>query len=156
VAIGGAIPSVLVFVSLITQLVMWNLNHTKLMIVGQLCLTAGLAFLALAYFIPSLIIIFLSAIISGVAVGTTFLGGLGTINTISPATRRGDVTSSFYAVGYSALGFPIVLLGFTVQLLNIFVGVQIFAIIIGAIAVPNMIWIAAHKKLFQRAAESTS
>lgn len=49
---------------------------------------------------------------------------------ISPEDKRGDVSSSFYAISYFALGIPIIGLGIAAQYTNLFSAVQYFIIVI--------------------------
>ena len=70
------------------------------------------------------------AVISGIGFGTTFMGAVNVINRISPEDKWGDVSSSFYAISYFALGIPIIGLGIAVQYTNLFSAVQYFIIVI--------------------------
>ena len=141
VLVGGAVTSVMVTVSIVTQRVLRGVQARKLLITGQLSLSLGLALMVLAHTAASVEVLVLGAVISGFAYGATFLGAVAIVNAVSPENRRGDITSTFYALTYLALGVPIIGLGFAAQVLNLFEAVQFFVAAIVAIALVHVAWI---------------
>lgn len=138
IALAGAISSIMVFTSVIIEKILWNRHPVLLEIGGLIALIIGLSQILLTSIYPSLVILLTAAIFSGIGFGTVYMGAIGVINRIAPSDKRGDVTSSFYAITYTALGIPIIGLGFIAQYFNLFAAVQIFAVAIIIISVIDM------------------
>lgn len=135
IALGGIIASVMVFTSVVVEKILWNRSTLRLEIGGLIALMVGLSLISLTNIYPSLIVLLTAAIMSGIGFGTTYMGAIGVINRIAPLDRRGDVTSSFYAITYAALGIPIIGLGFAAQYFNLFTAVHMFVAAIVIIAI---------------------
>jgi MFS family permease len=130
IAVGGVISSTMVFTSVIIQYILWNRFPIHLEIYGLLSVIIGLIFILLTGTYHSFILFITGAVISGIGFGTTFMGAVNIINRISPENKRGDVSSSFYAISYFALGIPIIGLGIAAQYTNLFNAVQYFILVL--------------------------
>ncbi len=108
IAIGGIISSTIVFTSVLVQYILWDRFPVRLELFGLLSVIMGLIFILLTNTYHSFALFITGAIISGIGFGTTFMGAGNVINMISPEDKRGDVSSSFYAISYFALGIPII------------------------------------------------
>ncbi len=135
IALGGIISSVMVFTSVVVEKILWNRPSMHLEIGGLISLMLGLLLISFTSIYPSLVILLMAAIFCGIGFGTTYMGAIGVINRIAPPKRRGDVTSSFFAITYAALGIPIIGLGVAAQYLNLFNAVYLFVAAIILIAV---------------------
>ena len=134
-ALGGIVPAVMIFASIITQYLMSEKSPVKLESIGLIALMIGLLLLLAAKASSSLIILLTASVISGIGFGSTFLGAVNVVNRIAPPERRGSVTSLFYAISYSALGIPIIGIGLATQYSNLFNAVQEFIFILIIIAI---------------------
>jgi MFS family permease len=130
IAIGGIISSTMVFTSVLVQYILWDRFPIRLELFGLLSVIIGLIFILLTSTYHSFALFITGAVISGIGFGTTFMGAVNVINRISPEDKRGDVSSSFYAISYFALGIPIIGLGIAAQYTNLFSAVQYFIIVI--------------------------
>lgn len=146
VAFGGAIVSLMVFSSVISEVALWDQGSTRLEIAGLICLVFGLALIVLARIGSSLIFLVLSSILNGIGGGAAFLGAVSTINKISPSKTRGNVTSTFYAIAYLALGVPIIGLGLASLYADLFSAVEYFVAMLILMAVLNLIWILLQRR----------
>lgn len=142
IGLGSAIVSLMVFVSMVIQLVIPGIQPKRLVIIGQLSMASGLALVVLAQIQVSAVILFFGAAICGIAYGATFLGGIAAINAISPKGQRGSVTSSFYAIAQLFLAVPIVILGFAMESVNVLYAVKYFALVLSIVAVVNMVLVS--------------
>ena len=139
IAVGGIISSTMVFTSVLIQYILWDRFPIRLELFGLLSVIIGLIFILLTSTYHIFALFITGAIISGIGFGTTFMGAVNVINRISPEDKRGDVSSSFYAISYFALGIPIIGLGIAAQYTNLFTAVQYFIvgiIIITLITIP--------------------
>jgi MFS family permease len=134
-ALGGIVPAVMIFASIITQYLMSEKSPVKLESIGLIALMIGLLLLLAAKASSSLIILLTASVNSGIGFGSTFLGAVNVVNRIAPPERRGSVTSLFYAISYSALGIPIIGIGLATQYSNLFNAVQEFIFILIIIAI---------------------
>ncbi len=145
VLIGGGVASLMVFVSIITQRTLSGVQAKRLIVAGEISLAVGLILIVLAHFVGSILVLMLAAISSGFAFGAAFLGAVTIVNAIAPEGRRGDVTSTFFALAYLALGLPIIALGFVEQIFNLFDAVVVFAAVIFIVSLAHAIWILLYK-----------
>ena len=139
IAVGGVISSTMVFTSVLVQYILWDRFPIRLELFGLLSVIIGLIFILLTSTYHIFALFITGAIISGIGFGTTFMGAVNVINRISPEDKRGDVSSSFYAISYFALGIPIIGLGIAAQYTTLFTAVQYFIvaiIIITLITIP--------------------
>jgi MFS family permease len=141
IALGGAIAAIMVFSSLVTELVLWNRPSVRMVIGGLFALMAGLSLIVFARYASSIEVLVGATVVSGAGFGATFQGAVSIINRIAPSEHRGDTTSSFYAVSYLALGVPIIILGLLTQSYNLLAAVQDFVLAVIVIAVADIIWI---------------
>ena len=130
IAVGGVISSTMVFTSVLVQYILWDRFPIRLELLGLLSVIIGLILIFLTSTYHSFILFITGAVISGIGFGTTFMGAVNVINRISPEDKRADVSSSFYAISYFALGIPIIGLGIAAQYTNLFSAVQYFIIAI--------------------------
>lgn len=111
-AIAGILVAVLFLTSALTQIVGRSQPTERSLIVGCAVLVVGMAVLVSGLLVPSLAILFLGAIISGIGQGLSFSKGLAAVVAASPSDRRAEVTSTYFVVAYVAISIPIVGEGF--------------------------------------------
>jgi hypothetical protein len=75
-ALGGIVPAVMIFASIITQYLMSEKSPVKLESIGLIALMIGLLLLLAAKASSSLIILLTASVISGIGFGSTFLGAV--------------------------------------------------------------------------------
>jgi MFS family permease len=139
-ALGGAIASVMIFSGVAATVLLRPKRPRWLTGGGMLSMMAGLVLIALSHVYPSIVLLLLSSVFSGAAFGAAFMGSLAIVNDVAPSARRGDVTSSYYAIGYLALGVPIIGLGLLAEIYNLFTGILLFVTALIAIGAVNLAW----------------
>ncbi len=139
IALGGVIAAIMVASGLVTELVLRDRPSVRMVIGGLAALTAGLSLIVVARYASSVGVLVGAAVVSGVGFGATFQGAVSIVNEIAPAERRGDTTSSFYAVSYLALGVPIIVLGLLAESSDLLGAVQAFVLTVIAVAVADIV-----------------
>lgn len=128
--LSGAVVTLMVLCSAVAQLIGYGRPAPGLEITGLSLLGFGLALLAIAGGISSLVLMLLSTVIAGFGQGLAFLGGLTAVNHAAPTDRHADVLSSFYVVIYVGVSVPVISVGFLATVIGLLPAVQYFACIV--------------------------
>ena len=139
IGLGSVFVSIMVLASLLVQFLIKNLHPKKLVLIGQFCIAAGLAFVVIAQDQFPILHLFFGAIICGAAYGTTLQGAITIVNMISTSEQRSSVASIFYAIAYLFLAIPIIILGFALEFSSVFYTIRHFSLILSIAAIANMI-----------------
>jgi MFS family permease len=131
--LGGGAVALMLGCSVTAQLVSYGRAARTLELVGLPLLAAGLALLALAGAVSSLVLLLGATVIAGVGQGLVFLGGLTAVNHAAPADRRAGVLSSFYVVIYAGVGLPVIGVGFLATLVGLVSAVRYFAAVVAVL-----------------------
>jgi MFS family permease len=110
----GASVSLLFGVAVLTQLAIRRLPARTAIELGLAVLIAGLALLAWSLDAASYPLFLAGTVISGIAVGAAFSGGLATALSVASGGERGRVSSLFYLIAYVGLTIPVIGAGFGV------------------------------------------
>lgn len=146
---GGGAVALMLACSVTAQFVGYGASARVLEYVGLPLLAAGLALLALAGSMSSLILLLGAAAIAGTGHGLVFLGGLTAVNHAAPAGRRAEVVSGFYVIVYAGVGLPVIGVGFLAGVIGPVVAVRLFA---GAVAALCLLVLIAFAGIRHRAA----
>src|ERR1700761_1481626 len=124
----GASVSLLFAAAVLTQLVLRGLQPHTAIELGLAVLIVGLALLTWSLDIASYPLFLAGTVISGVAIGAAFSGGLATALSVAGEGERGRVSSLFFFIAYVGITIPVVGAGFGVA------GIGILAtfIVVGA------------------------
>ncbi len=125
----GASVSLLFGVAVLTQLSIRGLRARLAIELGLAVLIAGLGVLAASLDIASYPLFLVGTVISGLAVGAAFSGGLATALSVAGDGERGRVSSLFFLITYVGLTIPVIGAGFGVA----HVGILSTFIVVGAV-----------------------
>ncbi len=107
-AIAGLIASSIFFASAVAQIAARNFNPQRAVAIGCAILVAGMAILAVALRVSSLLGLILAAVVAGVGQGISFSRGLAAVADLTPAARRAEVSSTYFVIAYVAISLPVV------------------------------------------------
>nr|WP_094289176.1 MFS transporter [Mycobacterium lehmannii] len=107
-AVAGLIAGSIFAASALTQIATNTMQPQRALAVGCATLVAGMAILAVALQLSSLIGLIAAALVSGAGQGMSFSRGLAAISERSPADRRAEVNSTYFVIGYVAISLPVV------------------------------------------------
>ena len=115
-AVIGAVSFLLFATAAISQALSARMSSRRSVSLGLPVLLAGLAALEGSLFARALWLFLTGTVVSGIAVGLVFRGGLSEIGRLAEPTRRAQAMSAFFAAAYLGLGLPVVLIGLISQL----------------------------------------
>ncbi|MDT5209686.1 MAG: hypothetical protein QOF67_2101, partial [Mycobacterium sp.] len=90
------------------QIVAGKMNPNRAVAIGCAILVAGMAILAVALQLSSLVGLIAAALVAGVGQGISFSRGLAAVAERTPADRRAEVSSTYFVVAYVAISLPVV------------------------------------------------
>jgi len=117
-ALIGAASFLIFATAAISQALSARLPSRSSVSIGLPVLLVGIAALEASLFAAALWLFLVGTVISGVAVGFVFRGGLSEIGRLAEPSHRGQAMSAFYAAAYLGLGLPVVLIGLISQLIS--------------------------------------
>jgi MFS family permease len=112
--VTGASVSLLFGVAVVTQLAIRGVPARRAIELGLAVLIAGLGMLAASLAVASYPLFLAGTVVSGIAVGAAFSGGLATALSEAGAGERGQVSSLFFLIAYVGLTIPVIGAGFGV------------------------------------------
>jgi MFS family permease len=115
----GASVSLVFGAAVLTQLAIRGLRAQLAIELGLAVLIAGLGVLAASLDIASYPLFLAGTVISGIAIGAAFSGGLATALSVAGPGERGRVSSLFYLIAYVGLTIPVIGAGFGVAYTSI-------------------------------------
>jgi MFS family permease len=104
----GASVSLLFAVAVLTQLVLRNLRAHAAIELGLALLIPGLGLLAASLDVASYPLFLAGTVVSGIAVGVAFSGGLATALSVAGEGERGRVSSLFFLIAYVGITIPVI------------------------------------------------
>jgi MFS family permease len=107
-AVAGLIAGSIFFASAVAQIAARNLNPQRAVAIGCAVLVAGMAILAVALQLSSLIGLIAAAVVAGIGQGISFSRGLAAVSELTPPDRRAEVSSTYFVVAYVAISLPVV------------------------------------------------
>jgi MFS family permease len=110
----GASVSLLFGVAVLTQLAIRGVPARRAIELGLAVLIAGLGLLAASLAVASYPLFLVGTVVSGIAVGAAFSGGLATALSEAGDGERGQVSSLFFLIAYVGLTIPVIGAGFGV------------------------------------------
>jgi MFS family permease len=117
-AVIGAVSFLMFAVAAISQALSARLPARRSVSIGLPMLLAGLAVLEGSLFARALWLFLAGTVVSGIAFGLVFRGGLSEISRLAEPARRAQLMSAFFAAAYLGLGLPVVLIGLISELIS--------------------------------------
>ena len=114
-AVAGAVAGSILLVSAVAQLAARRIPSRQAVALGCAILAVGMATLAVALYFSSLPLLLVASVVAGIGQGISFSRGLAAIAEVAPASRRAEVSSTYFVVAYVALSLPVVGEGFASQ-----------------------------------------
>ena len=117
-AVIGAASFLIFATAALSQALSAQLASRRSVTLGLPLLLVGLVGLEGSLFAHALWLFLVGTVVSGVAVGLVFRGGLSEIVRLAEPTHRAQTMSAFFAAAYLGLGLPVVLIGLLSQLIG--------------------------------------
>jgi MFS family permease len=137
-AVAGEVVFLAFAVAACTQVAGSRLPSRPVMLAGLGVFLAALALIVAGLSAASMPLFLTGTVVSGVAVGAVFMGGLATANRVAPAETRGQVISTFFVFAYVGLTVPAIAVGFGAQAFGDFRATLACAIGLAAIALASL------------------
>jgi MFS family permease len=125
----GASVSLLFGVAVLAQLSLRALPARLAIELGLAVLIVGLGVLAASLDVDSYPLFLVGTVISGIAIGAAFSGGLATALSVAGDGERGRVSSLFFLIAYVGITIPVIGAGFGV----VGIGIVSTFIVVGAV-----------------------
>lgn len=114
-AVAGGLVSTLFLASAVAQMATKGLPVRDALLLGCTGLTLSAVLIGVALSTDSLPALIAAAVSGGIGQGTSFSKGLGAVVQTAPASRRGEIASSYFVVAYLAISIPVLGVGFAAQ-----------------------------------------
>jgi MFS family permease len=109
--LGGATLCLMFISSFAAQLSLRRAPHRFSISGGLIVLALGLIVFLGSFPLQSLLLFILSIIIIGIGQGLTFMGSVAIVTHIATPEKRSAISSAYFAIGYVAVGLPVIGLG---------------------------------------------
>jgi MFS family permease len=153
-AVAGAVAGLMVLTAAAVQPVAVRVAPSRAIAVGSAVLVVAMVMLVAALVFSSLWGLVVAAVVAGTGQGLSFGRGLAAVSERTPADRRAEVSSTYFLVAYIALSLPVIGMGAAAQHWGLQTAGEVFAIIVGILALVCFIAILVQERQ-QRAASST-
>jgi MFS family permease len=134
---SGALVATLFVMSVVGQTLARRFAPAAALPAGCVALAAGLALLALALALETIVALVASAVVAGLAQGVIVGAGLGLLTARAPADRRSQVASTYFLVLYIGLVVPVVAFGVVETSLGLVDTGYVFCALAGAAALAS-------------------
>ena len=94
----------------------WDVR--RLLAAGMAALSAGLALVVVATWLPDLTLFLAGGLIAGAGAGLLFKGGIVTVSGLATPERRAEVLAGFFLAGYVGISVPVLGLGILGQFIE--------------------------------------
>lgn len=140
----GAVVFAVFAASVVGQLSLEWLDAERAMPVGCAVMVLGMGVLAAGIAASSLALLICGGVVAGLGMGASFRAGLASVNSESPAERRGEVASAFFVIAYLAIVIPIIGVGVASQSIGLRAAGLVFAGVMAAIALAVLVSLAGR------------
>lgn len=131
----GVVAGCPFFFSTLGQVAQGHVPLAYRLSLGCVVLLAGVASVGVGIALASLTWFVSGALVAGFGQGIALRAGLGEVVAASPPARRGEVTSTFFVVGYVALSLPVIGIGLTARAIGLQATGEGFAALVGLLVV---------------------
>lgn len=132
---GGAAIAAIMTPGALAQFAGRELSNRTLTAVGAMLLAIGMALTTGAVAVGSAVLFLTSSALSGTGLGLVFMGALRHLNGAIPPSRRAEVMSAFYVVGYLSLSLPAIAAGLAASALGLSETFELFSTCVMLLAV---------------------
>lgn len=129
--VGGVVVAVLMMTGAVSVGVLRQLPARRLLVIGTISLSLGVAVTLLGIQHHSTVMLFLGTTIAGIGFGSSFAGVLSTLLPTAEAHQRAGLLATFYVISYLAFSLPALAAGVSVP----FVGLAVVAYVYGAVVI---------------------
>jgi len=119
---------------------------------GTLATTLGVLTVVAGVHLPSVRLLLLGTLLTGVGFGTNFLGAIGTIMPLAKPDERAELLSAFYIQSYLAFSLPAILAGFLAKSLGYQITTDIYATAIILVTAGGFLGLRAERARVERIA----
>ncbi|MET0897284.1 MAG: MFS transporter [Mycobacterium sp.] len=145
-AIAGAVAGLMVLTAAATQPAAILVPPARAIAVGSAILVVAMVMLSAALRFSSLWGLIAAAVIAGIGQGLSFGRGLAAVSEATPPERRAEVSSAYFLVAYVALSLPVIGFGAAAQHWGLQVTGEVFAGIVGTLAVVCLVAILLQER----------
>jgi MFS family permease len=131
---GGAAVLALTLPGALSQLAANRMDPRRAASVGAVILAAGMALIVASLSAASAGFFLAATVVTGAGFGVAFLGALRSLTAVLPEQHRAEVMSAFYVVAYGSLAVPAIAAGLVVPSLGLESTFEVFAALVGVIA----------------------
>ncbi len=133
-AVAGAVAGSIFVASAVAQLIGRHIPPARAVAAGCVLLVAGMVILGAALAFSSLPGMLAAALVAGTGQGVSFSRGLASVVEKVPTAQRGEVSSTYFVVGYVAISVPVVGVGLAAQAWGLRTAGVSFAAAVGVLA----------------------
>lgn len=145
-ALAGAVAASIFLASAIAQLAGRHIPPARAVAAGAALLVIGMVILAAALAYSSLAGMLAAALVAGTGQGISFSRGLASVVERVPTAQRGEVSSTYFVVGYVAISVPVVGVGLAAQTWGLRAAGVCFAAVVGVLALACLIAILIQER----------
>jgi MFS family permease len=145
-AVVGLVVFAVFAASAVGQVAFEAVSESLALSAGCAGLIVGMALVASGLAAPSLALLVIGGVVSGIGQGLSFRAGLAGINTAAPPEDRAAVASSFFVVAYLALSVPVLGVGLLAEASGLKTAGLVFAGVVAAIAAVVLALLARRPK----------
>jgi MFS family permease len=133
-ALAGLVVFAVFAASTAGQLALERVPQRRALPIGCLILIVGVGLVGAGVSTASLILLLAGAVVAGLGQGLGFRAGLASVSAHSPSDRRGEVTSSLFAILYVAISIPVIGVGVAAQGFGLVPATLAFAAIVATLS----------------------
>jgi MFS family permease len=143
----AGIPAFAAFASAVAaQLAADAWRVRRLLATGMATLSAGIALVVAAIWVPSLALFLAGGVIAGAGAGLLFKGGIVTASSLATPEHRAEVLAGFFLAGYIGISVPVLGLGILDQFIAPRVALLAFAaLLLAGIAASARTLLGGHR-----------
>ena len=153
-AVAGGVAGLMVLTAAVVQPAAVRVAPPRAVAVGSAMLVVAMVMLFAALTFSSLWGLIVAAIVAGMGQGLSFGRGLAAVSENTPADRRAEVSSTYFLVAYVALSLPVISMGAAAQHWGLQAAGEVFAAIVGVLALLCLIAILIQGRRQQAPAEA--
>jgi hypothetical protein len=144
-AVVGASVSLLFAAAVVTQLASARVPPRAAVEAGLAVLVIGLGVLATSLDVASFALFLVGTVISGIAIGAAFSGGLSTALSVAGDGERGRVSSLFFFIAYVGLTLPVIAVGIGVAEAGILASFIVAGSVLAIFDVAALVYLGSHR-----------
>ena len=130
-----------------------NLPPVRAMVAGAAVFAAGVTGTIAALVTVETAVLFVSAVVSGLGFGMSFLGAVATASAGVAPAERGGLLSSVFVVGYLSLSVPAILAGYLSAVVGLEVVSEVYAAVLVVLALSAVAAVSLRRRAARRPAE---